>query len=436
MKGNWTSILPFGIFVLVCALCGTLGGGFSRIPMTVAFLAATASALCLGWRRQTLDERLGVLARGMGEPDIMVMCLVFILAGAFAAVARDAGAVDAAVRLAQCCIPPRFMVAGVFLVSALISLAVGTSCGTIAAVAPIALAFSNVLSLSPCLLAGTTISGAMFGDNLSMISDTTIAATRTLGVAMKDKFIANAAIALPAAAIAFALYAWLGANAKPAALDVAPSWLDAMLVAPYVLVLCAALLGVNVAATLFLGAVLSAATGVAAGTLGVEAALESAGKGTLAMSETLVVALLAGGLFALVRNAGGIELATRLFSRFVRGGASCQAGAFLFTGTVNLFTANNTVAIVIAGPVVREMGVEAGANPVRLAGIVDIASCVVQGAIPYGAQMLIAFGCARELGFTLPAGELVASLYYAPVLAVCAALRIATARKPRRALKA
>ncbi len=397
--------------------------------MTVAFLAAVAFALCLN-RRRTLGERVEILARGMGETDIMVMCLVFILAGAFAEVAREAGAIDAAVRLAQSCIPARFTVAGLFLVGALISLAVGTSCGTIAAVAPIALAFAPALSLSPALTVGAVVSGAMFGDNLSMISDTTIAATRTQGVEMRDKFVANARIAIPAAVAAFALYAAIGANAAADCRIAPPVWRDAFLVAPYALVLTLALAGVNVVATLFLGAALAAATGMACGAMGFGGVCAAVGKGALAMGETLYVALLAGGFFALVRSAGGIDALTAAFSRFVRGSRTCQAGAFAFTALVNLVTANNTVAIVIAGPVVREMGRKSGADPVRLAGIIDISGCVVQGLLPYGAQLLIASACAAGTGQGFSSADLLASLYYAPVLALFAMVSVFFGGRP------
>lgn len=389
--------------------------------MIFAFLVAVAVALCLN-RKMKLGERVERLALGMGEPDIMVMCLIFILAGAFATVAKEAGAVDAAVRLSQCCIPVRFTAAGLFLVSALISLAVGTSCGTIAAVVPIALGFAQAISLPAAIAVGAVVSGAMFGDNLSMISDTTIAATRTQGVGMRDKFIANARIAIPAAAVAFALYAFTGASAAPVHEAVSPTWSDAIFVAPYILVLVLALCGVSVVVTLFLGVVLAAAAGVCSARMTFDGVCDAVGKGAVGMSETLIVALLAGGFFALVRTAGGIDALTRAFSRFVRGSRTCQMGAFALTAVINLFTANNTVAIVIAGPVVREMGRKFRADPVSLAGIIDIASCVVQGLLPYGAQLLIATACAREMGEAFPTAQLMLSLYYAPALALFAIL--------------
>lgn len=396
--------------------------------MIAAFLMAVATALCLN-RHKRLEERVDILARGMGETDIMVMCLIFVLAGAFAAVARDAGAVDATVRLSQCCIPPRFTVAGLFLVSALISLAVGTSCGTIAAVVPIALAFAQTLSIPGALTVGAVVSGAMFGDNLSMISDTTIAATRTQGVTMRDKFLANARIAIPAAFVAFALYAVMGANVGIAETQSGPTLWDAVLASPYALVLLLALCGINVVVTLFLGLVLAAVLGIAGGAFSFSGVCAAAGKGAMGMSETLIVALLAGGFFALVRTAGGIDALTAAFSRFVRGPRTCQVGAFALTALVNLFTANNTVAIVIVGPVVRDMGARHHANPVRLAGMIDISSCVVQGLLPYGAQLLIAMACAREAGQTFGTGELLTSLCYAPVLALIALVSLAFGRE-------
>ena len=427
---NAFALIPFAVFAIFYVTLGVVARDFYRIPMTVAFLVAIASALFLQ-RDKKFSEKIESLAKGMGEPDIMLMCLIFILAGAFAAVAKGSGAVDSAVIIARWIIPDNFMVAGLFLVSALISLAVGTSCGTIAAVAPIAMAFAEPLGLSPALLAGAIVSGAMFGDNLSMISDTTIAATRTQGVNMRDKFVANAAVAIPAAFAALFIYLVAGSQqtaATAVASEAAVAFKDFVLILPYVLVLLLALVGVNVVVVLLIGTAASGFLGAVFGPLDFLGALETAGKGTLGMSETLTIALLSGGLFNLVREAGGIEWLTHAIAGKVRGPKSCELGAFFLTGLVNLFTANNTVAIVIAGPVVRELGKKFKADPVRLAGIIDIAGCFVQGVIPYGAQILIATGIARSAGCEFSGLGLISCVYYPVLLAAAAFIGIVVSR--------
>ena len=422
---NAFALIPFAVFAVFYVTLGIIARDFYRVPMTVAFLVAIASALFLN-RKKKLSEKVETLAKGMAEPDIMLMCLIFVLAGAFAAVAKASGAVDSAVVIARWIIPDNFMVAGLFLVSSLISLAVGTSCGTIAAVAPIAMAFSEPLGLSPALLAGSIVSGAMFGDNLSMISDTTIAATRTQGVGMRDKFIANVALAVPAALVTLFIYLIAGSSqsGSQAVSDVAVSTKDFILILPYVLVLLLALVGINVVVVLFLGTFISAFLGVAFGPLNFWGALETAGQGTLNMSETLTIALLSGGLFNLVSEAGGIEWLTNAIAGKVKGQKSCEFGAFFLTALVNLFTANNTVAIVIAGPVVKQLGRKFKADPVRLAGIVDIAGCFVQGIIPYGAQILMATGIARSAGAEFSGLGLVGCIYYPFLLAFASFLSI------------
>ena len=434
------ALLPFAVFAVFYVgfslYAKSLGVDmpFYKVSMPVAFVVASAVALCFN-RRKPLSEKVESYAKGMGETNIMIMCLIFILAGAFATVAKGSGAVDAAVEIAQSFVPAKLMVAGVFFVSCLISLAIGTSCGTIAAVTPIALGFAGPLALSPALLMGAAIGGAMFGDNLSLISDTTIAATRTQGVEMRDKFFANSAIALPAALAALVLYGVSGSAAGEVAAPAVTAH-HLLLVAPYVLILVLALFGVNVMLLLFSGTVLSAAIGLAIGRLALfdgslPGVLDLIGKGTLGMSETLIVALLAGGLFRAVSDNGGITWLTEKIAAFIRGPKTCEFGVFLLVSAVNLFTANNTVAIVIAGPIAKACADRFGARPVRIASVLDTASCVVQGLIPYGAQILIAVGVAKGLGMTIETHSLVARLYYQPLLALAVFVSMFFGRKTR-----
>ena len=422
IRPSGLALVPFAVFAVFYVGLSLLAGhlGFEmpwyKVSMPVAFLVASAVSLLIGRRR--LEEKVETYARGMGEPNIMIMCLIFILAGAFATIAKGSGAVDAAVALARACIPASLMVAGVFLVSCLISLAIGTSCGTIAAVTPIALGFVGPLQLEPALLLGAVIGGSMFGDNLSMISDTTIAATRTQGVRMKDKFLANGLIAAPAALVALFIYAASGSSASGVVESAPITWQHFVLVLPYVFVLVLALAGLNVMALLFSGTVLAAVIGGALGKFGFFDAMDLLGKGTLGMGETLIVALLAGGLFKSVQANGGVKWLTDKISKVIRGPRTCELGVFFLVSAVNCFTANNTVAIVIAGPIAKECGDKFKAEAVRIASVLDTASCVVQGLIPYGAQILIAMGVAKGLDMSVDSLALLKRLYYQPLLAL------------------
>ncbi len=428
VRPNGYALIPFLVFAIFYVGLSLWAGrlGFEmpwyKVSMPVAFLVASASSLLIG--RRSLEEKVEIYARGMGEPNIMIMCLIFILAGAFAAIAKGAGAVDAAVTIAQSLIPAKLMVAGVFLVSCLISLAIGTSCGTIAAVTPIALGFAAPLHLNPALLMGAVIGGSMFGDNLSMISDTTIAATRTQGVRMKDKFLANGLIASPVALIALFLYA-VGGSAAGSVEVPAVTWRHIVLILPYVLVLALALAGFNVMALLFSGTVLSAMIGGALGKFAFFDAMDLLGKGTLGMGETLIVALLAGGLFKSVQTNGGVLWLTDRIARVIRGPRTCEFGVFLLVSAVNCFTANNTVAIVIAGPIAKACAAKFGANPIRIASVLDTASCIIQGLIPYGAQILIAMGVAKGLDMAVDSFSLLKCLYYQPLLALAVIVSMA-----------
>jgi len=421
MKPRGIALIPFLVFaafyVGLSLYAGKLGFEMPwyKVSMPVAFLVASAVSLLIG--RAKLEDKVETYARGMGEANIMIMCLIFILAGAFATIAKGSGAVDAAVTIARAFVPANLMVAGVFLVSCLISLAIGTSCGTIAAVTPIALGFAAPLHIQPALLMGATIGGAMFGDNLSMISDTTIAATRTQGVRMKDKFLANSLIAAPAALVALFLYAMSGSSAGSIE-SPAVTWQHVVLILPYVFVLVLALVGFNVMMLLFSGTVLSALIGGALGKFAFFDAMDLLGKGTLGMGETLIVALLAGGLFKSVQANGGIQWLTEKISRFIIGPRTCEFGVMLLVAAVNCFTANNTVAIVIAGPIAKECSNRFKADPVRIASVLDTTSCVVQGLIPYGAQILIAIGVAKGVDMMVDSFSLLTCLYYQPLLAI------------------
>ncbi|MCI6288840.1 MAG: Na+/H+ antiporter NhaC family protein [Lentisphaeria bacterium] len=421
---RFRALIPFFVFVFFYVGLSVWANDFYKVPMPAAFLVASASALLLN-RRHPLNEKINVFASGMGDSNIMIMCLIFILAGAFAAVAKGMGAVDAAVLITRHLIPAGFLLSGIFLVSCLISLSIGTSCGTIAALTPIAVGLIAPLGIRPELMLGAVIGGAMFGDNLSMISDTTIAATRTQNVAMRDKFYANFFMVLPAAVLALVIYFFAGRSGAVEVGGLAPiTWKHLLSVTPYLLILVLALCGLNVMALLFFGVVVSCAIGIFTGAFNLWGALDVCGKGTIGMAETLIVAILAGGLLKVIRWNGGISYLMKKISALIHSSRGCEFGIFLLVSAINLFTANNTVAIVIAGPIAKEFGGKYGCSPKRIASVLDTASCFVQGLIPYGAQILIAMGVAKSAGCIVSTLDLMGTSYYQWLMAAMVILTI------------
>ena len=362
--------------------------GFYQLRAPVAILPALALGAWLAYRRGI--RPVETLLAGMGHSNVMLMCLVFLLAGAFATVSRSVGAVDAVVALGLGALPASLILPGLFLVASFVALSIGTSMGTIAAVVPIALGVSDAAGLDAALVMGAVVGGAMFGDNLSIISDTTIAATRTQGCRMRDKFRENFRIALPAALGTLVLLAVMGDSAPVSAPGAASSWL----VLPYLLVLGLALAGLDVVLVLALGIVAAGVAGWAVGS-GYDA-VTFAGDiytGFESMVEILLLSLLIGGLAALTRAAGGLEWLAGVIARFARGHRGRRAGevsiAALAAGS-DVLTANNTVAILVGGDLARDIAQRHGISPRRSASLLDIFSCVMQGVLPYGAQILLA----------------------------------------------
>ncbi len=415
-EARFKALIPFIVFMVFYLGLSIWAKDFYFVPMPVAFIVASATAFLLN-RKQKFDEKVEIYARGMGETNIMIMCLIFILAGAFSTIAKAMGAVDATVLIARHLIPSEFILAGFFLVSCFISLAIGTSCGTIAALTPIAVGLINVMQMPPALMLGAVIGGAMFGDNMSMISDTTIAATRTQNVAMRDKFIMNLKMILPAAVITIVIYYFAGRRFNGDSELNAVTVKHIFSVLPYIFILAGALMGMNVMALLFCGIVMAGAVGILNDTMTFKSLLTEAGKGTLGMAETLIVAILAGGLLALIRYNGGISYLIKQIEKMIKDAKGCEFGIVLLTAAVNLFTANNTVAIVVAGPIAKMLSDKYKCDPKRIASILDTTSCSVQGLIPYGAQILIAIGIAKGAGVNVPSLSLVISLYYPLLLA-------------------
>ena len=414
------ALIPFGVFLVFYMGLSIVSGDFYRVPMTVAFLVASASALVLN-HKASLRSKIDLFAHGMGDINIMTMCLIFVLAGAFAETARRMGAVDSTIQIALSFIPSNLMLCGLFVVSCFLSLAIGTSVGTIVALTPIALGVTQTLGISGGLCLGAVVGGSMFGDNLSMISDTTIAATRTQGIEMREKFTANLHIAAPAAVVTVILYLIL--SHAGAAVTAKPLTLKMVLdVIPYLCVLVLALTGLNVMALLMLGTLLAGVIGIVNGSFSFWEFLAAAGVGARSMADTLIVALLAGGLLKVIRYNGGIEYLMRKIERLVRGRRSCEFGIALLVGVVNVFTANNTVAIVIAGPIAKDLAKRFDVTPARSASILDTTSCIVQGMIPYGAQILSAVGLAGAAAVS--ASEVMKFLCYPYALALCLSVSI------------
>ncbi len=421
------ALAPFGVFLVFYLGLSIVSGDFYRVPMTVAFLVASASALILN-RKASLKSKVELFAHGMGDVNIMTMCLIFVLAGAFAETAREMGAVDSTIKIALAFIPANLMLCGLFLVACFISLAIGTSVGTIAALAPIALGMTQELGISGGLSLGTVVGGAMFGDNLSMISDTTIAATRTQNIEMREKFTANLPIAAPAALLCVFLYLFLS-RGSTSAVSTEVNFRMILNLIPYLSVLILALLGMNVMALLMLGTLMAGIIGCCTGSFTLWTFLDAAGIGARSMADTLVVALLAGGLLKVIRYNGGIEYLMQKIEHRIRGRRSCETGIALLVGMVNIFTANNTVAIVIAGPIAKDLAKRYDVPPARSASILDTMSCVVQGIIPYGAQILTAAGLAGTAAVS--ALDLMKYLCYPYLLALCMLLSILLRRRNR-----
>lgn len=393
------ALLPLLVFLALFIGTGTwltLQGvefAFYQLPAPVAALPAVMLALMLG--NEGFNKNLETFFKGVGHSNIMAMCLIYLLAGAFASVAKATGGVDATVALGLSLIPGWFLLPGLFLISAFIATAMGTSMGTIGAVAPVALGVAQAAGIDPVLMAGTILSGAMFGDNLSIISDTTIAATRSQGCEMKDKFRENVKIAAPAAIGVILLYLTLGSVGEAPASNTA---IELFKVMPYLLILGLALAGVNVFVVLGIGI-------LAAGLVGLFNGYELGQfskdiyQGFTGMQEIFLLSMLIGGLGALMERQGGLAwISTRiaaLIARFTREHSgeqnekAAELGIAGVVGLTNLCTANNTVAIIVASKVARDLAEHHGVTPRRAASMLDIFSCVVQGLIPWGAQALL-----------------------------------------------
>ena len=396
---------------------------FYKMPAIVGFLAALFVAFVQN-RDLSFNEKLSVMSRGAGHENIMIMALIFLLAGAFSGAVKAAGGVESTVNLGLSILPSNIAVVGLFLIGCFISLSMGTSMGTIAALAPIAVGISEKTGFGIELCIGAVVCGAMFGDNLSMISDTTIAAVRTQGCMMKDKFRQNFFIVLPAAIIT-AIILFVRTSGASFTIDQNLDY-SILRILPYVIVLAGALSGMNVFALLVLGTVLSLGVGVFQGTFAFSEIFTVVGDGVSGMFEITVLSIIIGGTVELVKENGGIHAILNVIKSKVNSTRGAEFGIAVLASSVDICTANNTVAIVMAGPIAKEISDEFGVDPKRSASILDIFTSVFQGLIPYGAQLLTAASLTGITPF-----QIMPNLYYPVLMGISAVIFIAARKEVR-----
>ena len=386
-EGRASALLPILVFLLIFLGSGYITGDFYSMPAIAAFLIALLVAFVQN-RQLCFADKIRLAAEGVGNENIITMCLIFLAAGAFTGAVKAAGGVDSTVNLGLSILPSNVAVAGLFLIGCFISISMGTSVGTITALAPIAVGISQKTGFSMAICAGAVVGGAMFGDNLSMISDTTIAAVKTQGCEMKDKFRENFLIVLPAAIVTILLFLVLGRNA--AFQLKGELTFNIFRVLPYLVVLIGALAGVNVFIVLIAGTVLSLIAGVGTGAFGLGDMFTHVGEGIMGMYDITVISIIVASIVALVKEYGGIDFILSFIRKSISGERGGELGIAALALLVDMCTANNTVAIVMSGPIAKEISDDFGVTSRRSASLLDMFSSMGQGLIPYGAQLLAA----------------------------------------------
>ena len=434
-KGNndkpmngWLAISPLIVFLAVYLVSSIIAKDFYTVPVSAAFLVSSVYAIIIS-RGKSLEEKVTVFSRGAGNTNILLMIWIFILAGAFAATAKHIGAIDATVNLALKLLPGNLLYAGLFIAACFISMSIGTSVGTIAALVPIGADLASKIDPAgidpnlPAFITAIIVGGAFFGDNLSFISDTTIAATRTQGCTMKDKFKANIRIVGPAALIVCGLYIFLGSSVESV-----PEHgnVDFILIVPYLLIVGLALLGLDVSVVLTTGIIVTAIIGFSKGVLTWTGWMMSIGDGIKGMSDLIIVTLLAGGMLEVIRFNGGLDFITKGLTKNIRGKRGAELSIAGLVSISNICTANNTIAIITSGAIAKDITSRFGLDPRKVASILDTFSCLVQGFIPYGAQLLMAASLAGISSLSI-----ITYLYYPFVMGLCAILAILF-RLPRK----
>lgn len=409
------ALSPLVVFLMLYLATSLVAGDFYKVPITVAFLATCIYAVGIT-TGLPLEKRVQLFSKGAGRPSLLLMLWIFVLAGAFAASAKQMGAIDATVNLSLHLLPGNWLLAGLFLAACFISLSIGTSVGTIVALTPIAAGIADKTGASLPLLVAIAVGGAYFGDNLSFISDTTITATRSQGCKLSDKFKVNSLIVVPAALVTLLLYIYLGHDIQAPQQLAAVDWIK---VIPYLAVLATAIAGVDVLLVLTAGLALSGAIGLLTGSYDLFGWFESIGNGIMGMGELIIVTMLAGGLMEQIRFNGGIDYVIAHLTRKIRGKRGAELSIAALVVLVDLCTANNTVAIITVGPLAKEIADRFGVDKRKSASILDTFSCFAQGLIPYGAQMLMAAGLSA-----LNPVRILPYLYYPMIMGAVALLSI------------
>lgn len=419
---GWLALSPLFVFLCLYLASSIIANDFYRIPISAAFLLASIYGILI-CRGKSLEERVSVFSRGAGNRNVLLMIWIFVLAGAFAATAKQIGAIDATVNLALRILPGKLLYAGLFLASCFISMSIGTSVGTIVALVPVAAGIAQEIGAGEAMITAIIVGGAFFGDNLSFISDTTIAATRTQECSMSDKFKVNLRIVGPAAFVVTLLYIFLGRN-----VSVVPEAgaVDLVLLIPYILVIILAITGVDVSAVLAIGIAVNAVIGFAQGSLDWSGWLEGIGSGISGMGDLIIVTMLAGGMLEVIRENGGLDFIVKGMTRHIRGKRGAELSIAGLVSLANLCTANNTIAIITTGEIARDITRRFGLDPRKSASILDTFSCLIQGLIPYGAQLLMAAGLAGISSISI-----IGYLYYPFVMGVFA-LSAILLRLPRK----
>lgn len=420
--GGWWALSPLFVFLCLYLVTSILVNDFYKVPLTVAFLVSSCYAIAIT-RGLNLEQRIYQFSVGASNKNIMLMVWIFILAGAFAQSAGQMGAIDATVNLTLHILPDNLLLAGIFLAACFISLSIGTSVGTIVALTPVAIGLAEKTGIDLPFMVGVVVGGSFFGDNLSFISDTTIASTKTQGCVMRDKFRVNSMIVVPAALIVLIVYILQGLAITAPAQVQAIEWVK---VIPYLIVLGTAIAGVNVMLVLIIGILSSGIIGMATGGFGFFDWFGAMGSGITGMGELIIITLLAGGMLETIRYNGGIDFIIRKLTRHVSGKRGAELSIAALVSITNLCTANNTIAIITTGPIAKDIAGRFHLDRRKVASILDTFSCLIQGIIPYGAQMLTAASLAQISPISI-----IGNLYYPFTMGICALLAILL-RYPKR----
>ena len=416
------ALSPLLVFLCLYLVVSLIVNDFYKVPITVAFLVSSVYAVCIT-KGLSLNDRIMQYSKGAADKNIMLMIWIFVLAGAFAQSAKDIGAIDATVNLTLQLLPGNLLLAGFFLAACFISLSIGTSVGTVVALVPVIAGIAEKTGMNMGFMTAIVVGGAFFGDNLSFISDTTIAATRTQGCAMRDKFKVNFRIVLPAALVVLGYYVYRGLGMVVPQEVQAIEWVK---VIPYLVVLGTAFMGFNVALVLFLGLLSTGVVGMATGSIGLFDWFSSMGNGMTGMGELIIITLMAGGMLELIRFNGGVDYIIHVLTRKIEGKRGAELCIAALVSIANICTANNTIAIITVGPLANDIATKYGVDKRKSASILDTFSCIIQGLIPYGAQMLMAAKLA-----SLSPLSIIEYLYY-PMGILLMALFSILARWPKK----